>query len=219
MSNTSKILLNKKIIKSIIYTFLLISGFIIGKPLYAYSPTPRIKACFSNQRVCLGAIEMYNMDNSKPITTALPGGDFEKLLDILIKDKYLKDYLIGPDERCSYGYLQCDEDKSIGLVFCKYHGGIRDEEFISKNKSLNLKNYTIEGHDTVILEYNLSLEKPFSPQFKKRISDELSSRERAINFRNFDKKYFIPLAISFSILIAIIVMIIIGKIIKKDDRA
>ena len=41
----------------------------------------RLKACFSNQRVILGAIEMYNMDNKIPIETALPGEAFGRCED------------------------------------------------------------------------------------------------------------------------------------------
>ena len=53
----------------------------------------RQKACFSNQRVLQGAIEMYNMDNNVMLETALPGGDFGDIETLLIREKYMKAYL------------------------------------------------------------------------------------------------------------------------------
>ena len=70
------------------------------------------KACFSNQRVLQGAVEMYNMDNSVMMTT----------LDIntLVKEKYLKSAPSGTEPGCKY-YSVGDLSKD-GHISCEKHG-------------------------------------------------------------------------------------------------
>ena len=74
----------------------------------------REKACFSNQRVLTGAVEMYNMDHSTMMST----------LDIptLVKEGYLKAAPSKPEPDCDYfskGDLATD-----GCIFCKKHGSV-----------------------------------------------------------------------------------------------
>ena len=72
----------------------------------------RKNACYSNIRVMLGAVEMYNMDNSVMMTEL----DIQKLVD----GKYLKNEPSKPDPDCSY-YSEGDITKD-GLIKCRKHG-------------------------------------------------------------------------------------------------
>ncbi len=84
----------------------------------------RGKACFANQRVLLGAIEMYNMDNtpmmdSDPVTLKI---DIEKLVEM----KYLKGGISKPETTCEY----CGGPESLtgsGKIFCVCHGYVDGE--------------------------------------------------------------------------------------------
>ena len=79
------------------------------------------KYCFSNQRVLLGAIEMYNMDNSTFMENALPGPEFERCFKILQNGNYFKGSLNTKDYDCEYGFIDI---MGSGNVFCKIHGCI-----------------------------------------------------------------------------------------------
>lgn len=74
----------------------------------------REKACFSNQRVLLGAVEMYNMDHDEMMTK----------LDIptLVKEKYLKSVPTGPEPECEY--FSIGDLSKDGTIGCKRHGGV-----------------------------------------------------------------------------------------------
>jgi len=84
----------------------------------------RTKSCYANQRVAMGAIEMYNMDNEtmyKDLVysdVADPGG-------LLVTGKYLKSPLYQVEPGChlrSYGELT-----DIGIIYCDYHGCLPDD--------------------------------------------------------------------------------------------
>lgn len=76
----------------------------------------RQKACFSNQRVLMGAIEMYNMDNNNMISTHADGfGNAEG--DAL--RPYLKGAITNPETGCSLEGADLDKQ---GVVCCTYHG-------------------------------------------------------------------------------------------------
>ena len=84
----------------------------------------RTKACYANQRVTLGAIEMYNMDNATMYKTLVysdvadPGG-------MLVTSKYLKSPLYQVDPGChlrSYGDIS-----DMGIIYCDYHGCLPDD--------------------------------------------------------------------------------------------
>ena len=76
------------------------------------------KSCFSNIRVLLGALEMYNMDHSIMIPEMN-----EVVIDILVREKYLKEAPVGPiPRRCKY-YNQGDL-LDTGVIYCEYHGSI-----------------------------------------------------------------------------------------------
>lgn len=81
----------------------------------------RLKACYANQRVLLGAIEMYNMDNTTmmdrdPVTLSI---DIEKLVSM----KYLKGGLSKPEPTCDYRGGP-ESLLGSGKIFCVCHGYI-----------------------------------------------------------------------------------------------
>ncbi len=76
------------------------------------------RACFANMRVILGAIEMYNMDNSEMLTYV----DLPRL----VSGSYLKSEIKLPTPNCSYSARgDLTED---GLVCCAFHGAVEDAE-------------------------------------------------------------------------------------------
>jgi len=76
----------------------------------------RQKACFANQRVLMGAVEMYNMDRNEMIHEMN-----ETVIDLLMEGKYLKAkvacYDTPPGRYFSTGDLAKD-----GVVSCTRHG-------------------------------------------------------------------------------------------------
>lgn len=67
---------------------------LLPEPVRYTHTDSREKSCFTNQRVIYGAIEMYNMDNEKLMTSI----DFSKLLE----GKYLKEIPTKPSKDCEY---------------------------------------------------------------------------------------------------------------------
>lgn len=85
----------------------------------------RTKACYANQRVALGAIEMYNMDNAT-MYKSLVFSDLADERGMLVTAKYLRSPLRMPEPAChlrSYGDLS---DESI--IYCDYHGCLPDDQ-------------------------------------------------------------------------------------------
>ncbi len=113
---------NKKgiVLTGVAFLIIIFYMFVNATPPYhhSYKTTARLKACFSNQRVILEAVEMYNIDNKNHIETALPGSAFEKCEEILIQNHYLKDYIDLPESDCSYGFFDII---GSGTIFCKRH--------------------------------------------------------------------------------------------------
>ena len=113
------------------------------------------ESCFSNQRKIEEAIKSFNTNNINKFETVYPGGDFEKLEEILVRERYLKKYIELPTEDCSYGFITT---KNGGVVFCKHHG-------TEKSKT--------------IPEYDKSKEKPISLQlyqYKKDLRKDRQSK-------------------------------------------
>ncbi len=75
-------------------------------------------ACFANQRVLMGAIEMYNMDNTI-MKTSLTREDYQPG-GVLIKNKYLQNDLPLPEPGCEY-FSSGDLSKA-GCIECRIHG-------------------------------------------------------------------------------------------------
>ncbi len=80
----------------------------------------REKACYANMRVILGAIEMYNMDNTS-MMSALADGDATGSAGKLVAGKYLKSPVNRPEMSCSYSGTSMD---GTGLINCAIHGTV-----------------------------------------------------------------------------------------------
>lgn len=108
-----------KIIMECIIMFLVISFLVFSglPPMRSNRGRARQKACFSNMRVIQGAIEMYNMDNSKMIYRF-----DDDTMDLLVKNHYLKATIDGPERECYY--LSNGDLTDTGFIYCKYHGDI-----------------------------------------------------------------------------------------------
>ncbi|OQB48589.1 MAG: Type II secretion system protein G precursor [bacterium ADurb.Bin157] len=74
----------------------------------------REKACYSNIRVLLGAVEMYNMDHSVPLETP----DQSKLTGA---NGYLKSSVECPESGGKYEGSNLSKD---GLLSCSIHGTV-----------------------------------------------------------------------------------------------
>jgi hypothetical protein len=75
----------------------------------------RGKACFANQRVLMGAIEMYNMDHNEMITELN-----DHVIDDLVQGKYLKARIVPAEQDCCFGSTgPLNQD---GVVICAVHG-------------------------------------------------------------------------------------------------
>ena len=75
----------------------------------------RHKACHANQRVMMGAIEMYNMDNNTMIDVITP-----EVMDLLVQGKYLKSPIVHAEHECCFGTVG-DLTKG-GQLICAIHG-------------------------------------------------------------------------------------------------
>jgi len=76
----------------------------------------REKACYANIRVLLGAIEMYNMDNSAMESSMNSG-----VIDTLVSGNYLKGGISKPETNC--GYLGTNLTGQ-GRISCGVHGTV-----------------------------------------------------------------------------------------------
>lgn len=114
--------------------------YLIGLVAFIFIPprtsNTRYKACYSNQRVLQGAVDMYNMDSSEMMSNLD--------VDILVKSNYLINIPNGPESQCKYVGNKLDSD---GIVYCTYHGDVEGHtvSIYEQNKRKNrIKNY-IEG--------------------------------------------------------------------------
>ena len=105
-----------------IIIWLIVNGLVIllYPPEYGLHGGPNYRnkesQCFSNQRMILGAIEMYNMDHSQMISEIN-----ENIIDLLVEEKYLKTKLSYPAPgKCKY--LNRGELIDEGIIYCEYHG-------------------------------------------------------------------------------------------------
>ena len=130
---------------------------------------PTQKPCINNLRVLEGAIEMYNMDNTVMMDTALPGKDYEDHESILLEHRYLKNPLEPPSPDCSYGFVDfC----ASGTVFCKKHGTI-ESRYSDK---------------IIIPEYDTKLEKPFSQYYLNFRYDVLEKQRKEAKRKEFNDR-------------------------------
>jgi hypothetical protein len=84
----------------------------------------RVKACYANQRVLMGAVEMYLMDNSDAdkLEFDLETGHIN--IDELVRGRYLKSALIPATSECEYRFL--GDPAGDGVPFCVVHGSVED---------------------------------------------------------------------------------------------
>lgn len=83
----------------------------------------RKSSCFANQRVLLGAIEMYNMDNTTMKASLSPedygpGG-------VLVMKGYLSSGLLLPEPGCAYSSV--GDLTRGGSIKCAIHGGVAEK--------------------------------------------------------------------------------------------
>lgn len=100
----------------------------------AYKPAPAPKyQCYRMQHSITNIIyetaEMYNKDGIIPkIDIDNPKLDFDKTLDLLVRNNYLKRYLYKVnDEKCKYLFKYCASGTSSlpdykNIVYCEFHG-------------------------------------------------------------------------------------------------
>lgn len=87
----------------------------------------RQKACQANMRVILGAVEMYNMDNSAGMD-ALADGDATTSAGTLVSARYLRAPVTRPETACSYTGTAMLSD---GQIECSEHGTIESPKPLS----------------------------------------------------------------------------------------
>jgi Ca-activated chloride channel family protein len=80
----------------------------------------RVKACYANMRVLMGAVEMYNMDHTDQMTVLT-----DREIDLLVKEKYLKSHITRPETGCNYGTI--GDLSGTGMVCCSLHGSVSEE--------------------------------------------------------------------------------------------
>ena len=162
-------------------------------------PSAIRKQCFSNQRVISGAVEMYNMDSAVMLDTALPGGDFCDVEEALIKGKYLKDYIVPPEEGCSYGFTDMGGN---GYVFCKKHGNTESKD----------------NEKPILPVYDESREKPISFEYKENKNKVIREREFRAMMRTIKELFSSPPFLIFlAIFVVCFTLSIGGK--KKSPKA
>jgi competence protein ComGC len=76
----------------------------------------RAKACFANQRVLLGATEMYNMDNTEMIKEMN-----DKVIQTLLEGQYLRSVPVCPD---GGKYISEGDISADGRIKCTVHGSV-----------------------------------------------------------------------------------------------
>lgn len=106
-----KIIVEAIILFMISCCYLAISG--IDRTHHYRRSSPQ-KTCFSNQRVLMGGIDMYNMDHSEMINTYN-----QSIRDLLIKEKYLPSSFMN-DVECEF-VVEGDLTGN-GFIYCVYHG-------------------------------------------------------------------------------------------------
>ncbi len=113
----------------------------------------RNKACYANQRVLMGALEMYMMDDRDPGKLEFDPETGHINMDVLVQEKFLKSRLVPPTENCEYRFL--GDPAKDGLSFCVVHGSIEDgatmsiEEMVKKyckEKGLDPDDFDIPYH-------------------------------------------------------------------------
>ena len=96
-----------------IISFFLVSSSNLGGVHHSRRTSPR-NACYSNQRVLLGGIEMYNMDHNEMIKSYNPS-----VRDSLIEGKYLPANFM---ENIECEFVTEGDLTDTGFIYCVNHG-------------------------------------------------------------------------------------------------
>ena len=129
---------------ALVIYILLVFGFTLFGPEMRFGhrdggEKARKKACYSNIRIIQGAIEMYNMDSNTMM---------KKLdIDLLVKEKYLKDKPVPPVSYCNYNG---DDLINSGCVYCDAHG---DLEGKYEDKSETMTGYPAHKDKSALNDY------------------------------------------------------------------
>ena len=100
----------------------LIVGFLakgqstFNRPVYRMG-TKEAAKCFSNLRLLMGAVEMFNFDGNEKIKTF----DASAMMSLLNKH-YLKEEPERPTNHCDY--LTEGDLTDNGFIYCEYHGSL-----------------------------------------------------------------------------------------------
>ena len=156
-----------------------------------------LKYCFSNQRVLMGAIEMYNMDHTYMLDTAFPGREFDDTIKLLKDGGYLKSDLISRDNVCTYGFINVTES---GNTFCVIHGACDTKNTYETDEKPYYPELDSNSQCTRIKEYEI-----LKIQMKKESKKNLRKKE----LNNKLKEIFLESPNIPAFLLAIIFIIII----------
>jgi competence protein ComGC len=96
-----------------------------GGPNTKYPPQKR---CYTNMRVILGAVEMYNMEH-KEMLRSIQSYDCVKG-GILVEEGYLKKPIVPPSDKCEYYTKGVLPEK--GAIFCTEHGCVEKPKELKK---------------------------------------------------------------------------------------
>lgn len=142
-------------VKGIMIALILIIGIPWTIPTYIKgggAPKYSKKFCDSDQRIIIGAIEMYNMDNNEWIKHC-----DDKVIEELINKKYLRSNFNDPYSRYSKcKYHNKGDLTNDGVLYCEFHGTLNQND---KNSIPPSKEYFEELRRAEILS-NLRLYGP-----------------------------------------------------------
>ena len=118
---------NNNHVKGIIIALLLVIGIPCSIPTYikgAGAPSYSKRFCDSDQRMIIGAIEMYNMDNNEWIKHC-----DDKVIEELINKKYLRSNFNKPYSRYSKcKYHNKGDLTNDGVLYCEFHGTLNQDD-------------------------------------------------------------------------------------------
>ena len=155
------------------------------------------KDCFANQHKLENIIK--EISKTKRIGNILPGRDFELFELYLVKQRYLRDFLIIPSKDCSYGFVIVN---GKGTVFCKCHGTTESE----KDKP-------------IIPKYDKSKEKPFSREsYEYRRMIEIDTVNKIVVFKMIRDHLFGPVFIFFGFIYFALYIDALLKERKKQEK-
>ena len=169
-----------------------------------------LKHCFNNQRALDGAIGMYNMDNSIMLSNALPGREFDDVMQILKEKKYLTQEITSEDDICSYGFIDL---LNKGSVFCVTHGYKDINTKIDENNFPIYPELDSDSECPRLEEYNKLVKEMKTESWKR-----LQKRLRKINSKKRLKELIHSPAIPLFLLFIIIIYSIYSSVVNAKKK-